>query len=299
VRGYTFSGVCVTLLLLCWAGAPAQARGGVEAVVPVPSSGNVAVARLVIQSSATTQAQTPRLTLANRSALPSEGYALATVGRAATKGQFAVTVAVVRPATSTSPGPPEEPSRSLTLRLPPGFRLASVRWVNDVLYVNRAPAFALTVGGTTSVLAGQNPSGLPAAAVTRDAQLLALDRSIPLGHARVLGLQYVSVAFPSRTGTTLMARIGIAGLTQITALELRFPTGMNVTKVTGPTGTEGILLGTAVQLVASGRAFREGLPYTFTLQLSRPPAKGDIVTLRASEHYFEGSLPFSERFLLT
>jgi hypothetical protein len=292
------SGAGVALLLLCWTGAPVQARGVVEPIVPVPSSGNVAVARLVIQSPATTGLKLPQVTLASRSSLPPEAYVVATVRRRAAQGRYVVTVAVVRPATSTSPVPSSGPSRSLILRLPSGFRLATAQWVNDVLYTNRRPAFALAAGGTTSVLAGQNPSRLPASAVTRDAQLLAFDRPIPLSHARTFGLQYVSVAFPKRTSTTLTARIGIAGLTQVNSVELRFPTGMKVTRATGPTGTEAISLGSAVQLVASGRSFQEGRPYTFTLDLSRPPAKGEVVTVRASEHYFEGSLPFSERFSL-
>jgi hypothetical protein len=297
MRGYTTSGVGFALLLLCWAGAPAQGRGVVGPIVPVPSSGNVAVARLVIQSSS--NASPPRLRIANRSSLPSEAFVVATVVGAAAPGRFNATIAVVRPATSTSPGAPSGPSLSLNLRLPPGSRLlGGPHWVNDVLYVNRRPAFSLSSGGATSVLGGQTPSRLPASTVTTDAQLLALDRSIPMAHARVLGLQYVSVAFTTTTRTTLTARIGLAGLTQVNAIELRFPTGLTVTAVEGPTGTEGLLLGNAVQLISSGRAFREGLLYTFTLHLSRPPAKGDVVTVRASEHYFESSLPFSERFVL-
>ena len=264
--------------------------------MPVPSSGNVAVARLVIQSSGASQSP-PRLTVVSRAALPPDAYVVSTVARAAAKGQFLATVAVVRPATSTSPVP-SGPTKSLSLRLPTGFRLVNLQFANDVLYTNRRPAFAPLSGGTTSVLAGQNPSGLPASAVTKDAQLLAFDRFIPLAHARVLGMQYVSAAF-ERTGTTLTATIGLAGLPQVNAVELGFPAGMKVTQATGLPGTEGLLLGSAVHLVSSRGSFQEGRQYTFTLRLSRPPARGDAVTLRASEHYFEGSLPFAERFVLT
>jgi len=291
------SGAAIALLL-AWAGASAQARGVVEPVVPVPSSGNVAVARLVLQAPAGSAATAPRLAIASRSRLPAEGYAVATVGRATGPGRFAATVAVVRPASATSPGTPE-PSRSLSLRVPAGWRLVSgPHWVNDVLYVNRRPTFGLLRGGAASVLTGQKPAALPAAAVAADAQLLALDRSIPMSHARVLGLQYVSVAFTKRSGTALTATIGLSGLTQVNAVELRFPTGVTVKGVEGPAGTEGLLLGNAVQLISSGRTFREGALYSFTLQLSRPPARTDAVTVRASEHYFEGVLPFSERFVV-
>src|SRR5581483_1062123 len=271
MRGYRTSGVAIALLL-AWAGASAEARGVVEPVVPVPSSGNVAVARLVLEAPAGNAAAAPRIAIASRSRLPAEGYAVATDGRTTGPGRFAATVVVVRPASTTPPATPE-PSRSLSLRLPPGWLLVSgPNWVNDVLYVNRRPTFGLLRGGAASVLTGQKPAALAASAVAADAQLLALDRSIPMSHARVLGLQYVSVAF-KRSGTALTATIGLSGLTQVNAVELRFPTGVTVKGVEGPAGTEGLLVGNAVQLISSGRTFREGALYTFTLQLSRPATK--------------------------
>ena len=299
MRGHTTSVVAIALLvLLGLAGTPAQARGLVEPIVPVPSAGNVAVARLVIQSSANPSSQPPRLRIANPSALPAGALAVTTVARAAA-GRFNATIAVVRPAITSAPGQPSGPSRALTIRLPAGSRLVGgPQWVNDVLYTNRRPNFPLLSGGVTSVLAGQAFSRLPASTLTTDAQLLALDRPIAMAHARVFGLQYVAVAFPSRSGTTLTVRIGLAGLTQVNAIELRFPAGLKVTSVEGPVGSEGLLLGNAVQLISSGRSFREGALYTFTLHLSRPPAARDVVTVRASEHYFESALPFSERFML-
>jgi hypothetical protein len=299
VRGYTTSVVAIALLVLLGVpGTPAQARGVVEPIVPVPSAGNVSVARLVIQSSANASAQPPRLRIANPSALPAGAFAVATVVRAAA-GRFNATIAVVRPTATTAPGQPSGPSRALTIRLAAGSRLVGgPQWVNDVLYTNRRPTFALSSGGVTSVLAGQAFSRLPASALTTDAQLLAFDRPITMAHARVFGLQYVAVAFTRRTGSTLTATIGLAGLTQVNAVELRFPAGLNVASVEGPTGTEGLLLGNAVQLISSGRSFREGALYTFTLHLSRPPTAGNVVTVRASEHYFESALPFSERFVL-
>jgi hypothetical protein len=297
VRGYSSSVVAVALLvLLGLAGSPAEARGVLEPIVPVPSAGNVAVARLAIQSSATASSQPPRLRIANPSALPAGALAVATVAPAAA-GRFNATIAVVRPAAATAPGQPSGPSRALIIQLPAGSRLVSgPQWVNDVLYTNRRPNFPLSSRGVTSVLAGQAFSRLPASTLTTDAQLLALDRPIPMAHARVFGLQYVAVAFPSRAGPRLTVSVGLAGLTQVNGIELRFPAGLNVASVEGPVGTEGLLLGNAVQLISSGRSFREGSLYTFTLHLSRPPAARDVVTVRASEHYFESALPFSERF---
>lgn len=297
MRGNTTSAVALAVLILCSAGPPAQARSAVEPIVPVPSAGNVSVARLVIQS-ASTSTQPPRLRITNPSVLPEGAIAVATVVPAG-RGRFNATIAVVRPATTTSSGQPSGPSRALIIRAPAGSRLVgSPQWVNDVLYTNRRPRFALSRGGVASVLGGLAFSRLPASALTEDAQLLAFDRPITMAHARVFGLPYVAVSFPARTGSTLTATIGLSGLTQVNAVELRFPAGLTVSSVEGPTGTEGLLVGNAVQLISSGRSFREGVLYTFKLHLSRPPARGEAVTVRASEHYFESALPFSERFVL-
>ena len=57
-------------------------------------------------------------------------------------------------------------------------------------------------------------------------------------------------------------------------------------------------MGSAVQLVASGGFFDQGVPYQFDIVLSAAPKRGEFVTLRASTHYFENSLPFTERFAL-
>ena len=50
--------------------------------------------------------------------------------------------------------------------------------------------------------------------------------------------------------------------------------------------------------MASTAFFQEGVPYTFNVSFSRPLKRGEHLTLRASTHYFESTLPFTERFFL-
>jgi len=151
-------------------------------------------------------------------------------------------------------------------------------------------------GGTASLLAGDDPK-LPAATVVRDAQLLALDRSVPLADLGLLRLEAVAVTF-GPLGTSLKVSIGLAGLGQVNAVELKFRPGTRVVRTTGPEATDGLPMGSGVQLIASRGFFQDGETYAFTLELSQAPKKGDVVLVRASTHYFESSLPFTERFVL-
>jgi hypothetical protein len=277
-----------------------EAKPSALLAIPLPSAANVTVSRLSIKSTtASGVARAPRLTLASRSGIPPEAFVVATVGRDVNPARFIATVAIVRPSAETSPAQTSGPAKFLTLRLPPGFSLAGPPKVaRDVLYMNPTPSFGLTASGTGSVLAGKSPPRLPVARVVMDAQLLALDRSVPLADMGLLRLPYVAAQFPRTTTTTLRVTIVLSRLNQVNAVELRFPSGLTVAKVTGSPGTDGILLGNAVQLVGSSGFFQEGVAYTFTLELSRAPKEGDFVTLRASTHYFESSLPFTERFAL-
>jgi hypothetical protein len=289
----------ISVLLLTPAPLGRAAPAGVAALprVPVPSAGNVAVARLVIKSSRTGGARGAlRLTLASRIGLPAEAYVAATVGRAASPGRFLATVAVVHPG---APSSTAQPTTFVSLRLPPGFSLLGAPTiVRDVLYANSSPPFALATTRTGSVLAGKAPPKLPIARIVTDAQLLALDRSVPVADMELLGLQYVAAQLSRTSTTTLPVTIAMSRLSQVNAVELRFPSGIAVRKVSGPAGVDGLLLGSAVQLVASTGFFQEGVAYGFTLELSRAPRKGDFVTLRTSTHYFESALPFTERFAL-
>jgi hypothetical protein len=214
-------------------------------------------------------------------------------------GRFQATVAVFNPVSAEAPQGPASAAVA-TVRMPRGFALAGPPQVaKDVLYMNPIPSFRFLAGGVGSILAGANPPKLPPTQIVRDAQQLAFERSVPLVDAGLLGLEYVAAQFSKTGSTTLKITIGLYLRSQVNAIELRFPAGTTVSKVSGLTGVDALLLGTATQLVASKGFYQDGVLYSFTVHLSRPPKKGDVITLRASTHYFESSLPFTERFVLT
>jgi hypothetical protein len=187
----------------------------------------------------------------------------------------------------------------LRLAVSPGFNLAGpVVTARNVLYQNAFPRFGLVPGGTGSVLASPVPPSLPVTQIVKDAQLLALERSVPLADMQLLALEYVAVQFGAVGTATQQVTVGLSQLSQVNAVELRFPAGTKVPHVSGPPGTQSLPVGAGVQLVASAGFFQEGLPYTFSLTLDRPLRKGELVTVRASTHYFESSLPFTERFVV-
>ena len=262
--------------------------------VPFPTTGNVTVVRLPIQG---TSGAVPRLTLASRS-VPAGSFVAASVARDSSRqGRFLATVAIVYPGIGAPPTP--RPGPPLTVRLPAGFRLVGAAQVaKDVLYANPTPTFKLVPSGTAVVLAGTAPPKLPAARIVTDAQLLALDRSVGLAEISLLGLQWVSVSLSKPSATTVRATIGLSRLPQVNAVELRFPAGLKVVQVAAPPGTDALPMGSAVRLIASAGFFDEGVPYQFDVTLSGAPKRGDFVTVRASTHYFESSLPFVERFAL-
>lgn len=263
-------------------------------LVPLPSPGNVTVARLNLASN-TAGGSVPRLALTTRSGLGADVVVAASVSRKPGSKLAVATVAIVD---STAPGARPSRTRSITLRLPSGFRLLRTAQIaNDVLYQNATPGFALVSGGAASILSAARPPKLAPALVVKDAQLLALERSVPLVDMGLLGLQFVAVQF-GQPGRTLNVTFGLTALPQVNAVELRFPKGIRVTKVSGPPDTDGLPVTDGVQLIASRGYFQEGVSYSFTLELSSPPKRGDFVSVRASVHYFESSLPFTERFVL-
>ncbi len=221
----------------------------------------------------------------------------ATIGRIPAGG-FQATVAVFNPLSGTAPGE-SSALPNVVIRLPGGFSLTRAPQIaRDVLYSNTVPSFAYAGGGVGSILAGAAPSMLPPAQIVRDAQQLALERSVRLVDVGLLGLQYVAAQF-SRTGpASFRVTIGLFQSSQVNAVELGFPTGTNVVHASGPPTTDSLLLGNIVRLISSSGFYQDGIQYSFTLRLSRPAKRGDFVTLRASTHYFEGSLPFTERFVL-
>jgi hypothetical protein len=286
--------LAVTLIVAASSSARADSLAPAATVLALPSPGNVTVARLALKSAA----GTPRLALANgRRGLPAGAIVLASVARGSAAGRYSATVAIVNPPSQVTPAP--RSAGVVSLVVPPGVTLAGpVRVARNVLYQNAKPPFGLVLGGTASVLASSAPTKLPAVQIVRDAQLLALDRSVPLADMQLLGLEYVAVDFAPPGTASQSVTIGLSQLGQVNAVELRFPTGTRVTRVSGPPETDGLPVGTGVQLIASRGFFQEGLVYKFTLELSRPLRKGDSVRVRASTHYFESSLPFTERFVL-
>ena len=238
----------------------------------------------------------PRLALADRRGLSADVVVAASTVR---KPGSRVAVATVAIVDSTAPDAVTRAARarSVTLRLPAAFKLQAAQVAKDVLYQNALPRFSLVTGGTASILAAANPPKLAPALIVKDAQLLALERSVPLVDVGLLGLQFVAVQL-GRPSTTLNVTLGLTGLPQVNAVELRFPHGVRVTSVTAPPNTDGLPVAGKIQLVSSRGYFQEGIAYTFALGLSSSPRRGDFVSVRASIHYFESSLPFTERFLV-
>lgn len=270
----------------------ASAAGAAPAT-PFPTAGNITVVRLVLQGSPTTP---PRLTLANRR-IPAGSFVVASTSPGSAPGRFVATIATVYPGTGATtaakPGPP------LAVRLPAGYRLVgAARAARNVLYANPTPGFALVPARTAVVLAGTAPAKLPPERIVTDAQLLAFDRPVGLAEVSLLGLQFVTASLSRTNATTVRVTIGLSQLPQVNAVEIRFPAALKVVRVGKPAGTDALPTGSAVQLVASGGFFDQGVPYQFDIELSAAPKRGDFVTLRASTHYFESSLPFTERFAL-
>jgi hypothetical protein len=209
------------------------------------------------------------------------------------------TIAIINPGTSTSPTPPSGVGKPIGVRLPPGFTEVGPPLVaRDVLWSNPPPPFGLIASGTVAALTPGTPPKLPLGRVVRDVQLLALERSVPAAEASLLGLQYVAAQFaPSATGS-MQVTVALSRLSQVNAVELTFPTGVTVRQAVGPDGTDRLPMGSRVQLIASRGFFQEGVAYSFVITLSRAVRRGESIGLRASEHYFESSLPITERFVL-
>lgn len=187
----------------------------------------------------------------------------------------------------------------MALTVPAGFRVVSpARGVGNALYQNPIPTFGLVSGGAAQVLAGRPPDKLAPARMVRDAQLLALERSVPLADMQLIGLQFVTLQLPASPGRAFPVTVGISRLGQVNAVELRFPAGITVVRATGPQTATTLPAGAAVQFVASSGFFDEGLQYPFALELSRAPKAGEAILVRASTHYFESVLPFRERFVV-
>lgn len=282
------------VLAVCASGSAAASEAAVT--LPLPTAGNVGVSRFTIEPSSGIAVTPPRLAVANGRAIGKRVLVVAALSRSS-GSRFVVTIGAIRDA-ATESGQALVP-RTLTVRVPSPFRVVSApQTASDVLYQNPAPRFPFVAGGTGTVLAGAIPGKLPAARLVQDAQLLAFDRAVPMADTGLIGLPYVTAHVPTAR-TKVSVVVGLTRLNQVNALELQFPTNAHVVQVTGPEGTSNsIVSASTVQLVASTAFFQEGVPYPFTVTLSRPLRGGEHVTLRASTHYFESVLPFTERFVL-
>jgi hypothetical protein len=239
------------------------------------------------------------LAIANARAIGRRVLVVDSVARAA-QSRFVVTVASIRGTDGVTEAAASGSPKTFTISVPSPFRVVSApRTATDVLYRNGVPPFPLLSGGTAGILAGDAPGKLPASHLVRDAQLLAFDRAAPLADMGLIGLPYVNAHVPTaRTKASVV--VGLTGLDQVNALQLQFPASVRVVQVAGPEGTStSIVSARTVQLVASTAFFQEGVPYAFTVTLSRALRRGEQITLRASTHYFESTLPFTERFFLS
>jgi hypothetical protein len=297
------TGVAALIVLLvpvpvAFATRSADSSRSAIANVPLPSAGNVTVARLSIRQATGSGGTVPRLTLANPNALPAGSFAVSGIIRDQRSGLFLATIALIRPATGTSPTPPRSSGTIIGVRLPPGFSQAAPPSVaRDVLWMNAPPPFRLIASGTVASLTASTPPKLPLGRVVDDMQLLALDRSVPAAETGLLGLQYVSAQI-GRSGSSIRVTIALSRLSQVNAVELSFPAGVSVRQAAGSDGTDALPMGGRVQLIASRGFFQEGVSYSFVVTLSRALRRGEGIALRASEHYFESSLPIGERFVL-
>jgi hypothetical protein len=289
--------VSSVLAVPAWIGGAAAAPSPVTVAVPVSSAGNVSIVRVEIR--AAIAASLPAVSLASNAALPAGAFVVAGVTRDPSPGRFHATVAVFTP--STPQGAPA-PARagSLALRLPPGYAVAGVRSVKDVLYENRVPGFPLETPASAVILGGAPPR-MPAARMLQDAQRLALDLNVPVADMELLGYAYVSaeVSRVHGTSSSFVLVLGIAHLPQVNAVQLAFPHSVSVVGATAPGGTEVVKLQSALQLLASAGPFEEAVRYRFTFALDQPPSRGTSFTVRASTHYFENTLPFTERIFLS
>jgi hypothetical protein len=285
------------LALCSWgasAGYSSTSASDRAARVPIPTAGNVTVARLALVASTRGASALPRLT-ADRRGLPAGTLVAATVTRGIKAGAFLATVAVLRPTPPTGVTSATGSAGFATVRLPAGVKLAGAPQVAaDVLYLNAPPSFAFLTGAG-SVLAGKSPK-LPPTRIVDDAQALAFDRTVSPVDMGLLRLAFVAAQFGPKS-TTLRVTITLSQLTQVNAVELRLAAGTRVAKIGGPPGTDGLPVSNGIQLVASSGFFQAGVANAFTLRLSRAPRKGDALTVRASTHYFESALPFTERFV--
>jgi hypothetical protein len=299
VRGWSTGCVAVALLTICSAAAGSSTP---SRSLPLPATGNVSVARVTITPSRAGALTTspPRLSVVNAQALPPSTLVVASISRVRSRrGTYTAVTAILRRPESAASPVQSAPAGRLTLRVSRGYTLGPVALASNVLYLNRLPAFPIEKPSSPIVLAGELPK-ITASRALLDARRLAYDQNVPLADMELLGFEYVSVGLARLAGTqtSFAVSLGLARIANANAVELRFPKGVRVVRAAGPQGTDAAAVGGTLQVTASGGFFQEGVLHRFSVELDKPPPKASFVTVRASTHYFENVLPFTQRVRL-
>ena len=291
-------GVCVAALVLGVLPSATAARASSAVIIALPTSGNVSIASLTIVAKAGQRARSPGLRVTSQGQLPAEALVVGGVARDSVKrGRFTATIALFRRLSSAQPDA-AAPTK-VEVHVPSGYVLSGQHVLANMLYQNgRGGSFVIPE--SVSVLAGSPPPKLAPRRLLVDARKLALDETAPVADMELLGLEYVAAAIARVGGgsTSFAVTIAIASVSHINAIKLTFPAGITVVSATGPPRTSATPSGTTLQLFASEGFFDEARPYRFTFGLDRAPPPAGSVTLQASTHYFENTLPFTERFYL-
>jgi hypothetical protein len=284
----------------------AEASVGATATSPgtilLPTPGNVSLARLAIVARGAKAAQLPKLAVSSSGTLPPTVLVLGAVTRdRGQNGRFSATLAIFnRPPPPAPPGgsAPAPSPKEISIRLPSGYAFAGQQSAANVLYWNRRPDFALTVGGRASVLAGTPPPRIAPTRLLADALKLAMDQTVPIADMELIGLEYISAEVARGRSARYVVVIAVSSLNQVNAVQLTFPDGVRVVRAAGPPRSTVLPSASRLQLIVPDR-FQEAVPYRFTFQLSRALSSREFFLLRASTHYFENVLPFTERFYVS
>ncbi len=277
-----------------FAAGAGKATTSATAVIAFPASGNLSVAQLTIAAKA--GAAAPTLRLAGRT-LPASAFVVGGIARdPASKTRFIATIAVFnRP---PDPGGTDRGAPAgVAVRLPAAYTVTRQSVSPDVLYQNPRPASALPVPAVTSVLGGTPPPKIAARRLLVDARKLALDESAPVAEMELLGFPYVSAELAHVAGTknAFVVTIGLANLAQVNSVRLTFPAGTTFAAATAPPLADASPMGATLQLSATQGFVTEASAYRFTFNVNQALSPPTPVPPRASTHYFENVLPFTER----
>jgi hypothetical protein len=278
-----------------------SATGASRAIGPVsidfPSGGNVTLVQFGVSTrSAALGRRLPRVRVAAPGVARQSFFAVSSTVRTAHRG-IVVLLAVIRPSPGNAPS--SQPLGKLDLSLPNGYVPSEPRIARNILYVNSLPSFRIEVPINARVVAGAAPAKVDPLRVLLDARALALEQAVDTSSMEPLGLPFVNVRLQRNPlePAHYTATMTLISLNQVNAVELGFPVQV-VGGHAAQTGTQLVAGGRTLQFTSSQSAFIENVQYRFTFNLASKPSPGSTFTVRASTHYFENTLPFSERFFL-